>query len=174
MAVTTSLSRADSGVVTTGKKDISKPQSYSKCDEPEQPMIHPLVRDVKMQVDEYILQSWDFQDDDSRRDFLSHNISSVASYYFPGALDDRIFLVSRLLAVLFLITESLLQFDMDDGEEYVEALEAAVNGHWLPDESIPAIWMLCGIFDEVRAQDYMLADDVIETAFAHLRYVIHT
>lgn len=124
-----------------------------------------------MQVDEYISESWDFQDDDSRRDFASQNISSVASYYFPSALDDRIFLLSRLLSVLFLITESLIPFDMDDGEEYIEALEAAVKGHWQPDESIPAVWMLCGIFDEVRAQDYMLADDIIETAFSHLRYV---
>lgn len=174
MAVTTSLSRADSGVVTTVKKSVSKPQSHSQCEEPEQPMIHPLVRDVKMQVDEYILQSWDFQDDDvSRRDFESENISSVASYYFPSALDERIFLVSRLLSVLFLITESLVQFDLDDGEEYIEALEAAVKGHWQPDESIPAVWMLCGIFDEIRAQDYMLADDIIETAFSHLRYVTH-
>lgn len=68
--------------------------------------------------------------------------------------------------------ESLIQFDIDDGEEYIEALEAAVKGHWVPDESIPAVWMLCGIFDEIRAQDYMLADDIIETAFAHLRYVV--
>ncbi|KAK4505977.1 hypothetical protein PRZ48_003942 [Zasmidium cellare] len=165
--MTVSLARADSGVGHT-LKSASKEQ-YSQCEEQEQPMIHPLVRDVKMQVDEYVLQNWDFQDDDSRREFVGQNISSVASYYFPSALDDRIYLVSRLLAVLFLIAESLIQFDIDDGEEYIEALEDAVKGHWLPDESIPAVWMLCGIFDEIRAQDYMLADDIIETAFAHLR-----
>lgn len=70
------------------------------------------------------------------------------------------------------ITESLLHFDVDDAEEYIEALEAAVKGHWLPDESIPAVWMLCGVFDEVRAEDYMLADDIVDTVFAHLRYLI--
>lgn len=69
--------------------------------------------------------------------------------------------------------ESLLQFDIEDGEEYIEALEATVKGHWLPDESIPAVWMLCGVFDEIRALDYLLADDIIDTAFAHLRYFSH-
>lgn len=58
---------------------------------------------------------------------------------------------------------------MDDGEGYLEALEAALKGHWLPDDDIPAVWMLCGLFDEMRALDYVLVDDIMETMVSHLR-----
>lgn len=68
-----------------------------------------------------------------------------------------------------MFAESLADLDLDDGEEYVEALDSAVKGCWSPDESIPAVWMLCAVFDEMRAQDYVVVDDVIETTMAHLR-----
>lgn len=178
------LARADSGVVTNTK---AASKQSPPCEKGEMPAVHPLVNEVTRYVDDFALENWDFPDYEAKQDFVERNVSGVASYYFPSALDDRIFLVSKLLAVLFLLagmilrqkgglgliadttTETLLEFDIEDAEEYIEALEAAVKGHWLPDESIPAVWMLCSVFDEIRAQDYLLADDITETIFAHLR-----
>lgn len=105
--MTVTLMRADSGVVVT-TKNASKPNP--RCDEKEPPMIHPLVHDVKKQVDDYVSQNWDFSNEDAKKEFVDRNISSVASYYLPSGLDDRIFLVSRLLATLYLIAGEISRY----------------------------------------------------------------
>lgn len=106
------LGRADSGIVME-TKSARKPKP--EWEEQEQPTIHPLVREVKVQVDEYVSYNWDFSDDETKRDFIDQNVSSVASYYFPSALVDRIFLVSRLLAVMFLIAGMCSKLRRDRG-----------------------------------------------------------
>jgi len=133
------------------------------------PRAHHLRDFIAAQTDDYVLQNWDFEDNESSQEFLNKRVSNVACLYFPAALDERIVLIARLFSILYLTGENLASLDLDDSEDYIGALESAIKGYWSPDESIPAVWMLCGVFDEMRTQDYVVVDDVIETTMAHLR-----
>lgn len=177
---TTTLQRNDSAIVhdpweKTSKVSVAEYQT------------HPLKDFISRAVEEYVLESWHFEENNTNKQaFLLSGVSGIACDYFPSALDERIGLVARLFAVLYLIAgkfkphrvaatslmqslDSLSSFDAEDGEEYIEALEAATRGYWMPDEQVSAVWMLCGIFDEMRTIDYIQVDDVMETTLAHLR-----
>ncbi|CAK3797526.1 Hypothetical predicted protein [Lecanosticta acicola] len=172
-AATMLLARADSAIMRT-KRDATN-VSIAEIDAPTTTYPHrdhpiALREPIAKAVDEYVLQNWDFEGDEAcRRRFLSSGVGSLAFEYFPSALEERIGLVARHLAVVFLISDSLSEYEAEDGEEYVEALEAAAKGYWMPDEEVPAVWMLCSLFDEMRTIDYVLVDDVMETTLGHLR-----
>lgn len=102
--MTTGLVRADSGIVTNYQpKDTPEKPCEAKELPEELPRVHPLIRDVKDQVDEYVLSNWEFPSNAAKQGFITRNISSTGAYYFPYALDERIFVISRLLALLHLV-----------------------------------------------------------------------
>lgn len=144
------------------RKTLPEVDEYAMCD-------YDLKKDeVAAFTNEYVLGNWNFEDASAKIEYLKHRVGHLAYEYFPSGLDERMVLVARLMALLYLIGESLVELDLEDGEDYLGALDSAAKGYWLPDDNIPAVWMLCGTLDEMRAVDYLAVDDIWSTSLAHL------
>lgn len=103
------------------------------------------------------------------------------------ALDNRIEFVCKLLAIFILIdggtltsgingddanqmyVDLLEDMSFEDGEAYNASLMPIMKGIKQPDRSIPAESMMWDIWEEMRACDQELANDILEPMFDFMR-----
>ncbi|KAK2616580.1 Aristolochene synthase prx2 [Conoideocrella luteorostrata] len=131
--------------------------------------IHPLEPEVTREVDEYFLQHWPFKTDKDRKKFVAAGFSRVTCLYFPAAKDDRIAFASKLLTILFLIDDLLEDMSFEDGSAYNNKLMPIARGDVLPDRTVPVEWMMYDLWEEMRAKDKILADQILEPTFTFMR-----
>lgn len=94
--MTTSISRADSGIKMK-RKTLPEVDEYAMCD-------YDLKKDeVAAFTNEYVLGNWNFEDASAKIEYLKHRVGHLAYEYFPSGLDERMVLVARLMALLYLI-----------------------------------------------------------------------
>jgi aristolochene synthase len=55
------------------------------------------------------------------------------------------------------------------GSSYIERIISVVTGKSMPNKNVPAEWMMKEIWDEMRVNDRMLADDMIVPAIIFWR-----
>ncbi|KAE8143183.1 Aristolochene synthase [Aspergillus pseudotamarii] len=142
-----------------------------KCITPSSwiPATHPLVESISAEVNGWFLQHWPFPNEKARKKFVAAGFSRVTCLYFPLARDDRIAYACQLLTILFLIDDLLEDMSLKDGKAYNDKLMPIARGDVAPDPSIPVEWMFHEIWANMRAQDVMLADDVLEPCFVFMR-----
>lgn len=67
------------------------------------PVCHSRVKEVNDEVNSYFLENWPFPNSKSQKGFLGSDFTSCMCYNYPEALDDRIGVACRLIALLFLV-----------------------------------------------------------------------
>lgn len=67
------------------------------------PECHPREKEVTKEVNGYFIDNWGFKNGQEIQKFIDAGFPTVTCWYFPKALDDRIYFACRLLTVLFLI-----------------------------------------------------------------------
>ena len=159
--------------------------------------IHRNEQEVTAEVNDYFLKHWPFENEKARMKFIAVGFSRVTCYYFPLALDDRIALACRLITLLFLIDgmqTSILHHDvaqsgtlihrviadqlefmsLEEGSAYNERLIAISRGTTRPDHSVPVEWITYDLWNDMRACDIELADDMKEPVFTFMRAQVDT
>lgn len=58
---------------------------------------------VATYTNEYVLANWDFEDAPAKIEYLKQKVGHLAYEYFPSGQDERMVLVARLMALLYLI-----------------------------------------------------------------------
>ncbi|KAJ5870146.1 Aristolochene synthase from penicillium Roqueforti [Penicillium solitum] len=124
---------------------------------------------VSREVDEYFLHHWHFPDERARKKFIEAGFSRVTCLYFPLASDDRIKFACLLLTVLFLIDDLLEEMSFADGKAYNENLMPICRGDVLPDRNIPVEYIMYDLWEQMRAHDKKLADEILEPTFTFMR-----
>ncbi|KAL4987409.1 Aristolochene synthase in complex with 12,13 Difluorofarnesyl diphosphate [Aspergillus falconensis] len=146
----------------TGKADVPLASRFKA-------LCHPLEPEVTKQVNEYFLTHWPFKDDKARKKFVAAGFSYVTCLYFPMAKDDRIQFACKLLTLLFLIDDLLEDMSFKDGSAYNEKLIPIARGDVLPDRKVPAEWIMYDLWEDMRAHDQVLADEILEPTFTFMR-----
>ncbi|KAJ5460184.1 uncharacterized protein N7458_001736 [Penicillium daleae] len=143
-------------------KDLLPPSKFH-------PSIHPHVDSVAAEVDDYFLRNWPFRSEKERAKFRAAGFSRVTCLYFPLAMDDRIGFACRLLTVLFLIDDLLEEMGLDEGSEYNEKLISISRGEIPPDRNIPVEWIMHDLWEDVKACDAVLGEQIMEPVFTFMR-----
>ncbi|KAK8124408.1 Aristolochene synthase [Apiospora kogelbergensis] len=120
------------------------------------------VKEVNDEVNSYFLENWPFPNSKSQKGFLGSDFTSCMCYNYPEALDDRIGVACRLIALLFLVDDLLDHMSLEDGRLYNKKVMALMKGDILPDRSVAVEWMSYDIWAEMRALDSRLAGEVVE------------
>ncbi|KAF4310350.1 Cytochrome P450 [Botryosphaeria dothidea] len=130
---------------------------------------HPLEEETVAEVDGWFLQHWPFASEKARRKFVAAGFSTVTCLYFPLADENRIHSACRLLTILFLIDDILEDMNFADGKAYNDHLMPIMRGDVAPDKSIPCEWMMAEIWEIMRRDDPVLADEILEPTFTFMR-----
>lgn len=125
--------------------------------------------EVSHDVDQYFLRHWKFPGEKARKNFVAADFSGVTCLYFPLARNDRIHTACRLLTILFLIDDDLEEMSLEQGEAYNARLMPIARGHMLPNRNDPAEWIFYDLWEDMRACDPDLADEVLEPTFTFMR-----
>ncbi|PLB51669.1 terpenoid synthase [Aspergillus steynii IBT 23096] len=133
------------------------------------PDIHPNVIAVSTEVNEYFLQRWPFRNDAERAKFRAAGFSRMTCLYFPRALQDRIPFACRLVTLLFLVDDLLEEISLQEGSEYNERLIAISRGDISPDRTVPVQAITHEVWEDMRACDKVLADDLLEHVSIFMR-----
>ncbi|KAI1176094.1 Aristolochene synthase from penicillium Roqueforti [Nemania sp. FL0916] len=121
------------------------------------------------EVDQYFLDNWNFTSEKERKKFVVAGFSRVTCMYYPMADDDRIASACKLLTILFLIDDLLEDMSFEDGEAYNNALMPIMRGDKLPNRDIPAEAMMWDLWEDMRALDFDLANEILEPTFVFMR-----
>lgn len=159
--------------------------------------IHKNEPEVTAEVNDYFLKHWPFENERARMSFIAAGFPRVTCYYLPLALDNRIALACRLITLLFLIdgmltsilyhdlaqswiliyrviTDQLEFMSLEEGSAYNEHLIGISGGTTRPNHSIPVEWITYDLWNDMRACDIELADDMKEPVFAFMRAQVDT
>lgn len=58
---------------------------------------------------------------------------------------------------------------LDEGSTYNEKLISISRGDVAPDRTIPAQWIMYDLWEDMRACDHILADELLEPVFTFMR-----
>lgn len=159
--------------------------------------IHKHEQEVTSVVNDYFLKHWPFENDRARKKFIAAGFSRVTCYYLPLALDDRIALACRLIVLLFLIDGTLspilsheiaqswkltyrvivdqLEFmSLEEGSTYNENLIDIARGTKRVNYDVPVEWITYDLWNDMRACDAELADEMKEPVFTFMRAQVDT
>ncbi|RYP68018.1 hypothetical protein DL771_006941 [Monosporascus sp. 5C6A] len=131
--------------------------------------IHPRESEVTEEINRYFLEHWPFPNEKARKKFVDSEFPRATCITFPRALDDRIQFVCRLLTLLFLVDDLLEDMSLEDGRAYNEMLMAMSRGDERPDRNIPVKYMMWDLWEDMRAHDRELADELLEPTFEFMR-----
>ncbi|KAI0387389.1 Aristolochene synthase in complex with 12,13-Difluorofarnesyl diphosphate [Hypomontagnella monticulosa] len=139
--------------------------SYRHPGAPWTPLTHPFCHLVTKEVNNYFLQHWPFPDDKSRQTFIAADLQRAACWIFPKSLSDRIHLACRLLTLAALVGDHLGRISLEDGAAITDRLMPISRGTGLPNRAVPIDYITHDIWQDMRAKDKALADEVLEPLF---------
>ncbi|CAJ2506370.1 Uu.00g005000.m01.CDS01 [Anthostomella pinea] len=132
-------------------------------------LYHPLAEKTIKEVNDFFLEHWPFESEKYKSRFGVEGWCRVTCYYVCQSLDDRLALACRLVVVLFLIDDILESMSLDEGRAYNARLMPIFRGDELPDRNVPVEWISYDIWQDLRACDRELADEMLEPVFAFMR-----
>jgi hypothetical protein len=133
------------------------------------PNVHPLHRELTAQINDYILTNWPFDSATARQSYMDKHLPYLACLCFPFALDERIHLIARLFALVYLHASAIATLDSDDAEACLASLRDLATGCQEVDRDSPEAWMLCDLLDEIRSHEYALVDEIVAATWRFLR-----
>jgi aristolochene synthase len=68
-----------------------------------------------------------------------------------------------------MILDQLEYMSLEDGKSYNESLMPLCKGETAPDRSIPVEWIMYDLWEDMRACDKQLADELVEPVFMFMR-----
>ncbi|KAI1164029.1 Aristolochene synthase [Nemania serpens] len=145
----------------------SRPEPYLK------PSWHRNIDQVIREVDQYFLDRWNFASEKERKKFVGAGLLRITCMYYPMADDDRIVSACKLLTILFLVDDLLEDMSFKDGEAYNNALMPIMRGEKRPNRDIPVEAMMWDIWEDMRALDRDLANEILEPTFGLGSYLIY-
>ncbi|KAI0550322.1 aristolochene synthase [Xylaria curta] len=144
-------------------------QVPATCEPYLKPSWHHNMDQIIREVDQYFLDHWNFVSDKERKKFVLAGFSRVTCMYFPMANDDRIASACKLLTVLFLIDDLLEDMSFEDGAAYNNSLMPIMRGEQQPNRDIPAEAIMYDLWEDMRALNYDLANEILEPTFVFMR-----
>ncbi|KAI5923116.1 terpenoid synthase [Camillea tinctor] len=123
---------------------------------------HPDAYDVVQQVNEFFLENWPFPTEKHRKRFVEEGYAWFVGIDCPLSLDDRIHWGCRLLTTGFLIDDLLDRMSVAEGAEHNSKVIECARGQLIPDRNAPAQWIMYDLFEDMRAVDRHLADELLE------------
>jgi aristolochene synthase len=123
---------------------------------------HPNTNEVVKHVNNFFLEHWPFKNDKQRERFVDEGYAWFVCINCPMSLDERMHWGCRLLTTGFLIDDLLDRMSVEEGVAHQVKVVGCARGNLLPDRNIPAQWIMYDLFEEMRAVDKQLADELLE------------
>jgi aristolochene synthase len=123
---------------------------------------HPHTDEVVKQVNDFFLEHWPFKNDMQRKRFVDEGYAWFVCINCPMSLDERMHWGCRLLTTGFLIDDLLDRMSVQEGVAHQAKVIECARGNLLPDRSIPSQWIMYDLFEDMRAVDKQLADELLE------------
>lgn len=67
------------------------------------------------------------------------------------------------------MVDLLEDISLEEGSAYNEKLIPIARGDVLPDRAVPVEWIMYDLWENMRAHDKVLADDILEPTFTFMR-----
>lgn len=125
------------------------------------PRKHPNTDAIVREVNAFFLAHWPFKSDKHRQRFVDEGYALFVCILCPSTLGDRLHWGCRLLTTGFLIDDLLDRMSVDKGVEHNARVVECARGTVLPDRSNPAQWIMYDLFEDMRAVDRQLADELL-------------
>jgi aristolochene synthase len=123
---------------------------------------HPNTNQVVKQVNDFFLKHWPFKSDKHRKRFVDEGYAWFVCINCPMSLPERLHWGCRLLTLGFLIDDLLDRMSVDEGVAHQEKVIECARGNLLPDYEAPAQWIMYDLFQNMRAVDEQLADELLQ------------
>ncbi|KAI0379574.1 terpenoid synthase [Hypomontagnella monticulosa] len=123
---------------------------------------HPRAYEVVQEVNEFFLKNWPFRTEKHKKRFVDEGYAWFVCINCPLSLDDRMHWGCRLLTTGFLIDDLLDRMSVVEGVEHNSKVIECARGKLMPDRNIPAQWIMYDLFEDMRAIDKHLADELLE------------
>ncbi|KAI1130840.1 Aristolochene synthase in complex with 12,13 Difluorofarnesyl diphosphate [Nemania abortiva] len=128
-------------------------------------MCHPLTEKTIKEVNGFFLEHWIFPSQKFRKRFEGDGMTRVTCFYVCKSLDDRLPLACRLITLLFLIDDVLEHMSLEEGRAYNNKVFALFRGDIQPDRSVPVEWISYDLWQDLRACDRVLADEMLDPVY---------
>ncbi|KAJ5156102.1 hypothetical protein N7492_008905 [Penicillium capsulatum] len=129
---------------------------------------HPNSVAVVNEVNEFYLKSWPFKTEKHAQRFVDEGFAWFVCINCPLSLDERMHWGCRLLTIGFLIDDVLDRMSVEEGVEHNSQVIECARGTLLPDRNQPAQWIMYDLFEDMRAVDKRLADELLEPTIEFL------
>ena len=123
--------------------------------------MHRKTKEVVEQTNDFFLQNWPFKTEKHRKRFVEEGYAWFVCINSPMSLDERMHWGCRLLTVGFLIDDLLDSMSVEEGVAYNSKVIECARGNMLPDRSVPGQWIMYDLFEDMRAVDKPLADELL-------------
>jgi aristolochene synthase len=123
---------------------------------------HPNTDEVVKQVNDFFLEHWPFKTEKHRKRFVDEGYAWFVCINCPMSLDERMHWGCRLLTTGFLIDDLLDRMSVEEGVAHNLKVIECARGNLLPDRNVPAQWIMYDLFEDMRAVDKQLADELLE------------
>ncbi|KAI1923673.1 hypothetical protein LOZ12_000132 [Ophidiomyces ophidiicola] len=123
---------------------------------------HPKSEEVVKQVIDFFLQSWKFKNEENKKSFVNQSQPWFIALSCPLSLDERLHWGCQLMTFDFLVDDVLDSMSVEEGLEYTSRIMECASGKRLPDRNVPAEWIAYDLFEEMRAADKQLADELLD------------
>ncbi|KAI0572701.1 Aristolochene synthase [Pyrenophora tritici-repentis] len=130
---------------------------------------HRNTDEVVELVNAFFLKNWPFKNKKQEQRFIDEGYAWFVCINCPMSLDERMHWGCQLLATGFLIDDLLDRMSIEEGKEHQENVIKCASGIILPDRKIPAQWIMFDLFEEMRATDRPLADELLKPTVDFLR-----
>lgn len=129
---------------------------------------HPNAVAVVNEVNDFFLQNWPFKTKKHAQRFVDEGYAWFVCINCPLSLDERVHWGCRLLTLGFLIDDVLDRMSVEEGVDHNSKVIECARGNLLPDRNIPSQWIMYDLFEEMRAVDKQLADELLEPTIEFL------
>jgi aristolochene synthase len=123
---------------------------------------HHRTDEVVKAVNDFFLEHWPFKTSKHRQRFVNEGLPCYVCALYPLSLDERLQWDCRLLTLGFLIDDLLDGMSLEEGKAFNSKIVKCARGMTHPDRVVPAQWIRYDTFNEMRALDKPLADDVLQ------------
>ncbi|KAI0516782.1 Aristolochene synthase in complex with 12,13 Difluorofarnesyl diphosphate [Xylaria bambusicola] len=131
-------------------------------------MCHPLTEKTIREVNDFFLEHWEFPSPKFRKRFEGDGMTRVTCFYVCKSLDDRLVLACRLITLLFLMDDVLEHLSLEEGKAYNKKAFSLFRGDIQPDRNVPFEWISYDLWQDLRACDKKLADEMLMPVYLFL------
>ncbi|KAK6984773.1 Aristolochene synthase in complex with 12,13 Difluorofarnesyl diphosphate [Favolaschia claudopus] len=86
------------------------------------PKVHPMRKDISLDVNAYFLGHWPFPNEKARRKFIDSDFCYGLCATWPESVDDRMNHACRLFTLLFLVDDLLDDMSLEEGRAFTNGV----------------------------------------------------